>query len=349
MKKPPPIPRLYEEPVEGLAAPTVPPASFGDVEPSTERDVGSSFGKIRNALPVIASDDGTSTDRTAVVEDRSIRIGGRASFTVLSGLHAGQVHPVDRSLVIGRGKTADVIFHDVGLSRQHARLSVNQGTYVIEDLDSTNGVRVNGERVDKALLREGDRVQLGPDVVIQFAFLDDAEQNFTKRLYVAATRDLLTSALNRRVFDERLKAELSYARRHSTRLSVIILDIDHFKRVNDTHGHGAGDEVLRKVAGTIQTVIRDEDVFARYGGEEFVILVRGETTAQTAIAAERIRSAVTKLEMTFDGKPVPLTLSAGVAEYSECSPGTDGEGLLKLADERLYRAKQTGRDRVCSG
>jgi diguanylate cyclase (GGDEF)-like protein len=160
-------------------------------------------------------------------------------------------------------------------------------------------------------------------------------------------RDTLTRAHNRRYLVERLASELAYARRHKTPLALILFDIDHFKRVNDTYGHLAGDEVLREVAALISRLIRTEDVFARYGGEEFVVLARGIEHENAVRFAERIRSAVHRLEVAQEKGVLQVTISAGVSSIAEIpdanrSPDT----LFRLADERLYRAKSGGRNRV---
>lgn len=303
-----------------------------------------------NEIPDLAADDGTHTDKTAMMMDRSLRQGDRPTLTILTGVSAGLVCALDKlPVTIGRAKGVELLLSDAGVSRKHARVvSPAAGLYVLEDLGATNGVRVNGVRSSRSDLHAGDRIQLGPDVVLQFAYLDSAEENLTKQLYMAATRDGLTFALNRGTFDERLTAELSYARRHESRLAIIMFDVDHFKRVNDTHGHVAGDNVLREVAQTVLRTIRNEDVFGRYGGEEFAVLVRGETCAQAALFAERLRVAVASAQARWQDVAIRVTISLGVAELSECRAAGGPKDFLALADKRLYAAKQAGRNRVCS-
>jgi two-component system cell cycle response regulator len=273
----------------------------------------------------------------------------RALLTILAGLNAGQVFPITTSEVqIGRSRDADVRIEDVGISRQHARIvHAADGRYILEDLRSTNGLFVNGNRVDRVELGDGDRVQIGPTVVLRFAIIDAAEEELARQLYESSTRDSLTKTFNRKYLGERLTSEVAYALRHKTRLSVVLFDIDHFKHVNDSHGHMAGDVVLRVVAAQVQRMIRAEDVLARYGGEEFMVLVRGIEHENVAVFAERIRKAIERLAIPWEKATIRAAISLGVASLDECNEKR-GEELVLLADERLYRAKSQGRNRTCS-
>jgi diguanylate cyclase (GGDEF)-like protein len=223
------------------------------------------------------------------------------------------------------------------------------GKFYVEDLGSTNGTFVGGRRVERAELRAGDRVQIGPNVVVRFAILDEAEEQLAHQLYEASTKDALTKVYNRKYFVERLAAEVAYAQRHKTPLSLVLFDLDHFKKVNDTHGHLAGDVVLRVVAAQVQRTIRTEDVLARYGGEEFVVLVRGIPHANVAHFGERVRKAVERLTVPWEQIQMKATISVGVASLSECDDKATGDTILHKADERLYRAKSAGRNRVIAG
>jgi diguanylate cyclase (GGDEF)-like protein len=167
-------------------------------------------------------------------------------------------------------------------------------------------------------------------------------------LYESAVRDTLTKAHNRRYFIERIGSEIAYSRRHSTPLSLVLFDLDHFKRINDDHGHLAGDAVLREVAGLVARMIRLEDVFARFGGEEFVVLTRGIEHDGAGRFSERLRAAIEKLEIVAEGAEHKVTISAGYATASELPPAErNAEALIRLADERLYTAKTSGRNRIC--
>jgi len=271
----------------------------------------------------------------------------RALLTVLMGSNAGEVFALDQDeTVIGRGRDASVRVDDVGISRRHARIVHSDGRHILEDLRSTNGVFVNARRVERADLADGDRVQIGPALVLRFGFIAADEEALARQLYDASTRDGLTRLYNRKYATRRLAEEFAYAQRHGTPLGVALFDLDHFKRVNDTFGHQAGDGVLRVVAAQVQKTIRAEDVLSRYGGEEFLVLVRGIERKNVVVLAERIRKGVAGLSIPWESQTLKVTVSIGVASLSECGPAPTPEALVKLADERLYEAKAAGRNCV---
>jgi two-component system cell cycle response regulator len=274
----------------------------------------------------------------------------RALLTVISGPSAGRAYSVrDVETVIGRGKEAHVRLDDGGTSRLHARIrTLEEGRYRLEDLGSTNGTFVANRRIDKPVdLASGDRVHIGPNVILSFAILDAQAEVMAHQLYESAVRDALTKAHNRRYLIERLTSEIAYARRHMTRLALILFDIDYFKRVNDTYGHLAGDDVLREVSALVSRLIRTEDVFARFGGEEFVVLARGIEHANAGRFSERLRASVERLEIPSEGAVMRVTISVGYASIDEIADTErTAEALMRLADERLYQAKSGGRNRV---
>lgn len=272
----------------------------------------------------------------------------RALLTVYTGANAGQVFAIDKDpTFIGRGREAHIRIEDGGISRSHAKITRGEsGAYVVTDLGSRNGTFVNAKQVDEASLSPGDRLQFGPNIVCAFSLTDTDEERLARQLYEASTRDPLTQVFNRRYFDERLRAEIAYATRHESTLAVFLLDIDHFKRVNDTYGHAVGDVVLRAVADKLAHMLRAEDVVARYGGEEFAVLVRGIPRAHDLRLAERIRRAIERLEISAGDESLNITASIGIAALEELpSPGEEA-ALLLLADERLYAAKNGGRNQV---
>jgi diguanylate cyclase (GGDEF)-like protein len=312
-----------------------------------------------NRPSVVAWDEEESSTRNT---DHAIAIalpsgpglqGTRAVLTVVSGPSTGRVFTVaegGHETIIGRGREAHVRLDDAGASRAHARfLEAANGTYVVEDLGSTNGTFVDGKRVQRAELRSGDRIHIGPNVIISFAIVAAQAELVAHQLYESSVRDPLTRVHNRRYLVERLASEYGYARRHGTHLAVILFDLDHFKRVNDTHGHLAGDDVLREVAALVQRLVRAEDVFARFGGEEFVLLVRGIEHGNVSRFAERVRAAVERLEVKWEAQVLRVTISLGLASINELARDRrDANDLLALADERLYKAKSEGRNRVCA-
>jgi diguanylate cyclase (GGDEF)-like protein len=271
----------------------------------------------------------------------------RATLTLVSGPSAGSFHSlvVDVNL-IGRGKECTVRIDDLGISRTHARIvRTGPGDYTIEDLDSRNGTFVNGDRIVKQALSEGDRVGAGPSTEFRFGFTNEDEEGLLRRLYESSVNDALTGAFNRKHFTERMAGEIAYAKRHKTPLSLVLFDLDHFKRVNDSHGHLAGDHVLRSVAGLVKRTLRAEDVFARYGGEEFAVIARGIDVERAYLFAERIRITVANAKIEFNRTNVPITVSVGVASLDCCGDAQGNEALVAKADERLYAAKRAGRNR----
>lgn len=168
----------------------------------------------------------------------------------------------------------------------------------------------------------------------------------TARLAHLAVTDDLTRAFNFRYLASRLEQERGLARRYGDAFSVLMMDLDHFKRVNDTHGHAIGDEVLRGFVDRVRTEVREPDVLIRRGGEEFLLLMPSTGAAEAVAVAERIRVAVRDAPIAVpNGPAVPLTVSIGVATFQDDEPVS---ALEARADAALYRAKQTGRDRVVS-
>ncbi len=273
----------------------------------------------------------------------------RATLTLMSGTEAGQIFALDREeSVIGRDLEAQVRLDDASVSRKHARIVRRDGKIYLEDLGSTNGTFVGGHKIEMAELVSGDRVQVGPKLSLRFAITDEAEEMLQRQLFESSTRDPLTRAFNRKYLLERLAAEVAHARRHKSSLAVLLFDIDQFKQTNDTHGHLVGDAVLRAIADQVTPLIRLEDVFARFGGEEFVILVRSSGTQDPPRLAERLRATIEKMKVASLEVTVSVTISIGVASLHELPKEAGVRELLSRADERLYRAKDEGRNRVCS-
>ncbi|MDP9033994.1 MAG: GGDEF domain-containing protein [Myxococcota bacterium] len=299
------------------------------------------------------SDEESSTRTTdsaiAMPPAVSTRQRMRALLTVLGGPATGRVFAVQEDeTVLGRSKEAHVRIDDPGASRAHARIvKSGEGKYFLEDLASTNGTFLDGRRVERAELSTGARIHFGASVVFSFSLLDAQAERITHQLYESSVRDPLTRAHNRRYFVERLASEIAHARRHETQLALILFDLDNFKRVNDTYGHLAGDDVLRDVAALVSRMIRAEDVFARYGGEEFVVVVRSIGQPNVSRFAERLRVAIERLEVASEATILRVTISAGHASLHELPEDERrADALLRLADERLYRAKTAGRNRV---
>jgi diguanylate cyclase (GGDEF)-like protein len=267
----------------------------------------------------------------------------RGTLTMVSGDEAGSVYRLGASTVIGRALDCEVRLSDVGVSRRHAVIEQQGETdYVVQDLGSRNGTTVRGRPVTKCRLVDGDRVGVGP-VFFRFALADEMEELALRRRYESSIIDGLTGALNRRHFDDRLIGELAFAKRHKAEVSLLILDVDHFKDVNDRFGHLAGDSILKTLATVVRDALRVEDVFARYGGEEFAIIARGIDRAGALAFAERLRNLVAKAPFAHEGTPITVTVSVGVATLTDCRDASVDQ-LIALADSRLYLAKASGRN-----
>jgi two-component system cell cycle response regulator len=296
----------------------------------------------------VVEDETTDVISVADVGRRQADKRDRFTLTLLTGVEAGLVHGIDsEETVLGRGHGCHVRIDDSGLSRRHCRILKSPDGFVIEDLDSTNGTFLDGEPVKaRRKLDDGVRIQMGRDTILKFGIQDELEMRATRRLYESAMHDPLTGVYNRRYLDDHLAAEFAFAARHGTALSLLLIDADHFKRVNDTWGHAAGDAALRALAGHLQRSVRGEDMIARFGGEEFAVLAR-ETTAIGAMAvAERIRKSVERTPVVLEGgQTVSLTVSIGVVHLGGSRAYPAAHALLEAADEALYRAKEAGRNR----
>jgi len=253
----------------------------------------------------------------------------------------------DTPCIVGRGSEAGLYVSDSGISRKHAMLVPDGETYVLVDTESANGTFVGGQRVSRYVLKDGDVVQFASTAAFRYTLTDESQEALLRQLFEASVTDALTGAFNRDHFDTQLAAELSYARRHKTELSLVMFDVDFFKKVNDTYGHPAGDQVLVRIARTVTGMIRTEDVFARYGGEEFALILRGVSVSGAAALAERLRGAVEALSIPSDKGTIRVTVSAGCAGVSG-SAEVSAEDLVGAADKRLYAAKHGGRNRVRS-
>ncbi len=288
------------------------------------------------------------TEKTAIHAVRPIEAAPAsraAALVCISGRSIGQMYLLTKDeTTLGRAPECDVFLDDEGVSRQHAKIIRQDDALILIDLGSTNGTYHEGERVQVLTLVDGAKVQLGSTSILQFRYQDEREVEFHALMQTFKTHDPMTQALNKRAFLQELEKEVGFAQRHGQPLALVMFDLDHFKRTNDTYGHQAGDLVLRAVAKRITETMRKEDIFARYGGEEFALLLRATPLEGAFIVAERIRRAVESIEIAHRGRRVPCTISVGVALMAE----TDGSAtdLVEAADQRLLTAKRRGRNRT---
>lgn len=267
-------------------------------------------------------------------------------YTAEPGL-LGKRFVLDKSPTrVGRGADSQIVLEGDSVSRRHAHLERRAGAWYVVDDGSTNGTYVNEEQIAREqLLNNGDRIKVGPSI-LKFLSGADAEAKYHEEIYRMTIVDGLTQIHNKRALFEALEKELMRARRYERDLSLLMFDIDFFKRINDQYGHLAGDHVLRELARVVQERIRREEVFARYGGEEFVILLPETPLPGAAALAENLRARVANHAFVFQGERIPVTVSIGTALLGENDKVA--ADLIQRADEKLYEAKRGGRNRVCS-
>ena len=245
---------------------------------------------------------------------------------------------------VGRGSENHVVLDADSVSRRHAHFEQRGATWYVVDDQSTNGTYVNDELIpSERPLSNGDRVKIG-STIFKYLSGHDVESMYHEEIYKMTIVDGLTGAHVKRYLLEALDRELTRAKRHLRPLSLVMFDVDHFKRINDTLGHLAGDYALKELARVVQSRIRRDELLARYGGEEFA-LVLPETPLEGAEAlAETLRQRIESHEFVFEGERIDVTVSLGVAARTESMTGP--ADLIQAADACLYIAKRTGRNRV---
>ncbi len=281
-----------------------------------------------------------------------------ACLVVINGADLGKKYVLAQtSTVIGRSSKVDIQVDEESISRSHAVIDNYGDTVLARDLESTNGTYVNDLPVREKRLVDGDQIKIGR-TIFKFLSGSNIEAQYHDEIYRLTTTDGLTQVYNKRYFIKEMEREMSRSLRYERALSLVMCDIDHFKGINDTYGHLAGDHVLRQVAKRVLLHIRRDDIFARYGGEEFALLLPEIPKHDGAKLAEKIRRLIEAEPFHFDNISIPVTLSMGVADLDEYNAATTGGGtpdpteispfvFIKLADDRLYEAKKTGRNRVC--
>src|SRR5439155_1734558 len=251
----------------------------------------------------------------------------------------------DTPLVIGRGNDCEIRINDHSVSRRHARIQPGADGYYAVDLQSTNGTYVNDVPASMCKLKDGDYLRVG-NCIYRFLMGGNVETEYHEEIYRLTIIDALTDIHNKRYFLEFVDRELARSSRYERPLSLVMMDIDRFRTINEELGHLGGDFTLRELAGRIKGNIRREELFARYGGEEFAVVLP-ETPLEGAVKlAERLVRVVNQQQFQYEEKTYNVTLSAGVTTTSGEKNITPTE-LIRRADEKLYQAKDQGRNRVC--
>ncbi len=279
-------------------------------------------------------------NRVSVSSDRSCLV-------VIYGPELGKRAALGQgSFEIGRSSRCDLPIDQESISRNHARILWDGQRHVIEDLGSTNGTFVNETVVKRTPLKDGDQIKVGRSI-LKYMSGDNIEANYHEEIYRLMTMDALTQTHNRRYFNEALEREYNRSLRYRRALSLLLFDIDHFKKINDTYGHVAGDSVLRQLAMVVKPRLRQQDVLARVGGEEFAVLLPEVDSAGARVAAEKVRKLVEAARFVIEqDKEFGCTVSVGLTTFDArvTAPGM----LYELADKSLYAAKNGGRNRVGS-
>jgi two-component system, cell cycle response regulator len=260
----------------------------------------------------------------------------------------GKRYSLDNDVgIIGRADENLIANPDASVSRKHARIDrLRNGQYQVVDLNSTNGTYINNQPIKTGILQDGDYLRVG-NCIYRFLMGGNVETEYHEEIYRLTVMDPLTGTHNRRSLLEFLEREMSRSLRYRRPLSIIMFDIDHFKKINDEHGHLAGDLTLKETISRIRPDIRQDEMLARYGGEEFAVVLPEVDTARACKVAERVRFLVGSEPYKYQTTEYQVTVSLGVGtmDGTQSLPATE---LIRLADEKLYEAKRTGRNRVCS-
>ena len=270
-------------------------------------------------------------------------------LVVYIGGNSGRRFKLNRGfMTLGRSSDADIRIKDDRVSRVHCLIEWMSDTIVLEDKGSTNGTILDGKKIHRAILLPGVPIQIGHSIM-KIEYKSEAEINSEDNLMYNACFDSVTGIYNRQHFTKLAQMELAFACRYQTPIGIILLDIDNFKQINDSHGHPCGDFILAQFADIVIKNKRTEDLLGRYGGDEFIILPRGIIGKEEIFElCENIRKAIESFEFHFDQKVITISVSIGFDLLN--SEGEDPEGFLKeiikRADHALYSAKESGRNRT---
>jgi two-component system cell cycle response regulator len=250
----------------------------------------------------------------------------------------------DLPLVLGRGSDCEIRINDHSVSRRHARIQPGADGYYAVDLQSTNGTYVNDVPASMYKLKDGDYLRVG-NCIYRFLMGGNVEAEYHEEIYRLTIIDALTDIHNKRYFLEFLDRELARSSRYERPLSLVMIDIDKFRAINEEMGHLGGDFTLRELAARIKGNIRKEELFARYGGEEFAVVLPETPLEGAIVLADRLVKVISQQPFQYEDKPIHVTISAGVTTTIGEKNITPAD-LIRRADDKLYQAKKDGRNRV---
>ena len=295
-------------------------------------------------------------DQTQTVNIKTLRRSrarpdrGTPALIVVAGGDLGKVFQFDQEdKTIGRDVEAEILLRDSLVSRRHAQVYRQKAEdsdaiyYVIVDLHSTNGTFVNSERISKAFLQDGDKIQIG-NTTLKFTFHDETDHRYQQEIQRRIQLDELTGLLSLNSFYERLERRLKQAQRSQSRVTILMMDLDGLKAVNEKHGHLAGSFLIKRVGRILHVQLGRLGEVGRYGGDEFIACVPDLETEAILARLEKLRAAIAEHRFTFKNKKVRITLSMGLATFPW--DGHSVEALVTAADGALFSAKRQGKNQV---
>ena len=290
------------------------------------------------------------TETWVTAPDRPVSMTNRNACLIHiypTGPGMGTRYPLaETQIVLGRGSDCEIRINDHSVSRKHARIQPGSDGYYAVDLQSTNGTYINDVPASMCKLKDGDYLRVG-NCIYRFLMGGNVEAEYHEEIYRLTIIDALTDIHNKRYFLEFLDREIARSSRYERPLSLVMLDIDRFRVINEELGHLGGDFTIRELSARIKGNIRKEELFARYGGEEFAIVLPETPCEGAQLLAERLIRVINQTPFQYEDKQFSVTISAGIGSTSGEKNMTSVE-LIRRADEKLYQAKKDGRNRVCS-